>query len=72
MTNSHHLNPTGNDDMVAMEYEFITGRWEGVKGAAYNQCHEFCIEAGWIDHTGVTTPKGYRAIQQYATKVDKE
>lgn len=34
--------------MNKYEYEFMTGKWEGPKGAAFNQCYSFCRRQGWI------------------------
>lgn len=35
-------------EMTKHEYEFMSGQWEGPKGAAYNQTYEFCREFDWI------------------------
>lgn len=53
--------------MTKHEYEFMTGRWQGPKGAAYNQVYEFCKESGWLmglsDHgEPIPTAKGTEAI----------
>lgn len=56
--------------MTKHEYEFMTGRWQGPKGAAYNQDYEFCKEFGWLmglsDHgEPIPTTKGTAAIRAY-------
>lgn len=50
------------------DYQFLTGKWEGVAGAAYNQTYEFCKEFGWCDANGQPTSAGYKAIQEYEMK----
>lgn len=52
-------------DMNEYEYEFLTGTWEGAKGAAYNQVYEFCRGFGWCDSQGQATEKGREALTQY-------
>ena len=52
------------------EYQFLTQTWEGVKGAAYNECFEFCRQHGLsmgFDMKGrpVLTKKGIAAIKAY-------
>jgi hypothetical protein len=47
------------------DYAFLTGTWDGVAGAAYNQTYEFCKELGWCDQHGHVTPAGTKAIQEY-------
>ena len=56
--------------MTRHEYEFLTGNWQGVAGAAYNQVYEFCKEFGWMkgfDGNGkpILTQKGLDAIKAY-------
>ena len=56
--------------MTKHEYEFMTGRWQGPKGAAYNQVYEFCKAFGWFmglsDHgEPIPTAKGTEAIRAY-------
>ena len=58
--------------MTRHEYEFMTGTWEGPKGAAFNQVYEFCRAIGWImsmsDHDEpIPTKKGTAAIREYQT-----
>lgn len=50
------------------DYEFLTGTWSGVAGAAYNQTYEFCKELGWCDQEGKPTPAELKAIQGYEMK----
>ena len=52
-------------DMNKYEYLFLTGTWEGVKGAAYNATYDFCREFGWCDSSGEVTKKGRQALKQY-------
>jgi hypothetical protein len=47
------------------DYQFLTGTWEGVAGAAYNQTYEFCKEFGWCDYNGKPTSAGLEAIKAY-------
>jgi hypothetical protein len=56
--------------MNKFEYDFLTGKWEGPKGAAYNACHEHCRGMGWF--VGLTaggvpilSSKGLDAVQAY-------
>lgn len=56
--------------MNEYEYEFMTGRWAGPKGAAYNVVYEFCKSRGWImgwsDHDEpIPSSSGTAAIQAY-------
>ena len=56
--------------MTEHEYEFMTGRWKGVKGAAFNAVYDFCCEFGWVmgmsDHDEpIPTQKGLEAIKAY-------
>lgn len=51
--------------MTKYEYELLTGNWDGPPGAALNQCFEFCVEEGWMDHLGIVTPKGRKAVEEY-------
>lgn len=46
--------------LTSWEYKILTKSWDGVEGAA-----EFCIESGFMDYSGVVTPKGQRAIEDY-------
>lgn len=57
--------------MTSFEYEFMTGKWEGVKGAAYNATAEFCQDFGWMEDWAdngmpIPTPQGYEAMEEYA------
>lgn len=52
----------------AFDYEFLTGRWSGPSGAAYNQTYEFCKNSGWCNQDGTPTPAGLKAIQEYEMK----
>lgn len=57
--------------MNEFEYRFLTGSWDGPKGAAYNQTFEFCRNFGWcvgFDQNGrpVTTKKGAQMVRDYA------
>lgn len=59
--------------MNAYEYEFMTGRWKGPRGAAYNTVYEFCKNSGWImgwsDHDEpIPTQAGSEAIERYLNK----
>ena len=56
--------------MNLYEYEFMTGRWSGPKGAAYNQVYEYCKEQGWImgwsDHDEpIPTERGTQAMKNF-------
>ena len=56
--------------MNEFEFAFMTGRWKGVKGAAYNACYEFCKKRGWFmglsDHgEPIPTERGSKAIKEY-------
>ena len=56
--------------MTPFEYQFMTGRWEGPKGAAWNAVYKFCKEFGWImgmsDHDEpIPTERGTAAIKAY-------
>lgn len=56
--------------MTDHEYKFMTGKWDGVKGAAFNAVYEFCREFGWVmgmsDHDEpIPTTKGLEAIKAY-------
>jgi hypothetical protein len=51
--------------MTEHEYRFLTDTWDGVKGAAYNACYEFCRDFGWCDTEGRPTSAGHAAIQLY-------
>lgn len=56
----------GNRDtptMLSDEYEFMKGR--GHEGAAGAAIFEFCIEFGWLDHLGILTAQGQKAIEEY-------
>lgn len=55
-------------ELNEFDYQFLTGTWEGAKGAAYNQTYEFCKEFGWCSQSGEPTPAGYKAIQEYEMK----
>ena len=63
----------GRDSLIKMndfEYEFLTGNWEGPKGAAYNAVYEFCTEFRWMDGFNMDgnpsiTEKGMKAIEEY-------
>ena len=61
MTQTSHSKPKMN----RFDYEFLTGTWDGVKGAAYNQTYEFCKEFGWCNQAGLPTPKGLEAVKEY-------
>lgn len=61
--------------MNKFEYEFLTGKWEDVKGAAYNATYDFCQEFGWImgwsDHDEpIPTAKGIAAMEEYKKSID--
>jgi hypothetical protein len=59
------MTQTSPSKMNKFDYQFLTGTWDGVAGAAYNQTYEFCKEFGWCDRTGKPTDAGLRAIQLY-------
>lgn len=61
-------------EMNDYEYKFLTGKWEGVKGAAYNQVFEFCRNFGWcagFDAHGnaILTKHGIKALKDYQEKM---
>lgn len=60
-----------NSDMTKWEYQVLTQTWDGPYGAAWNAASEFCIEFGWMDHFGIVTPKGQRAIEEYERQKDE-
>ena len=56
--------------MTSYDYEFLTGTWEGVKGAAYNIVAEDCAEFGWFKGynyggTPNITERGHAAIKEF-------
>ena len=56
--------------MTRHEYEFMTGKWSGPQGAAYNQVYAFCKRMKWFmglsDHgEPIPTEKGLQAILGY-------
>ncbi len=53
------------DKPTIHEYQVLTKSWDGAYGAGWNAACEFCIEAGWMDHFGIVTPKGHKAIEAY-------
>lgn len=57
-----------NKIMNKYDYQFLTGTWDGVAGAAYNETYEFCKEFGWCDFNGKPTSEGWAAIQAYEMK----
>ena len=56
--------------MNQLEYDFLSGNWKGIKGAAYNQAYEYCKEFGWImgfsDHDEpIPTQKGIEPMSLF-------
>lgn len=61
--------------MNEYEYKFLTGKWEGIKGAAYNEVFEFCRNFGWcvgFDASGrpVLTRQGAARVRAYQTELN--
>ena len=59
--------------MTEQEYQFMSGKWEGPRGAAYNAVYGFCRSFRWIlglDREGVPilTQKGMEALKEYEKK----
>lgn len=61
--------------MNKFEYDFLKGKWDGPKGAAYNQVFEFCQKAGWLIGRSFVDPdqlvlshKGTVAVYDYEAK----
>lgn len=52
-------------ELTSFDYEFLTNTWEGVKGAAYWACYEYCTGSGLVDRAGRLTDLGERAIHRY-------
>ncbi len=44
--------------MTKDEYAFLSDKWQGKDGKAYQAVGESCYEMGWIDDLGLLTPKG--------------
>lgn len=60
--------------MTEHEYDFLTGGWDKVKGAAYNEVFEYCRVFGWcagLDTAGrpVLTGKGIKAVKAYQADI---
>lgn len=56
----------GGPDMDCYEYDLVTKRWLPEDNRlSYTQTYEFCIEMGWLDHLGILTPRGQRAVEEY-------
>lgn len=51
--------------MTSHEYDFLTGKWQGPKGGAYNQVYEFCKDRGWCNLLGSVTESGKAAVRRY-------
>lgn len=61
--------------MSIHEYQFLTGRWEGPKGAAYNEVYEFCRNHGWcpgfdVNGRAIITKQGVRAIKAFQSDLN--
>lgn len=58
------------------EFQFLTNTWEGVRGAAYNVCREYCVNNGLVNmsksskHT-IPSEKGFEQITEYGKKLWK-
>lgn len=59
------MTQTSHSRMNAYDYQFLTGKWQGLKGAAYNQTYEFCKEFGWCRQDGSLTEAGEKAVKEY-------
>lgn len=46
------------------DYEYLTGTWEGIRGAAFNVVAEWCQNHGY-GYYGEPTEKGKLAIKDY-------
>ena len=51
--------------LTSWEYKILTKSWDWVEGATLYAATEFCIESGFMDYSGVVTPKGQKAIEDY-------
>lgn len=50
--------------LTPFDYEYLIGRWDGPKGAAWNVVAEDCREAG-MGFYGDPTAKGEEALREY-------
>lgn len=52
--------------MTDYEYKLLTGNWDGpLDGVIATIIFETCVEEGWMDHLGIVTPKGRKAVEEY-------
>jgi hypothetical protein len=61
---------TSHFKITKFDYEFLTGNWEGPKGAAYNAVAEDCKDAGFYngwtcEGLPALTKKGMKALEEY-------
>ncbi len=54
--------------MTENEYLFLTDKWSGKDGKAYQSVGEECYENGWIDDFGLVTQKGAHELDRYEQK----
>lgn len=50
--------------LTKYDYEYLTGMWEGVAGAAFNVVAEDCMNAQ-LGYYGHPTEKGKKAIKEF-------
>lgn len=51
-------------NMTQFEYDYLSGVWDGPKGAAFNAVDEFCGDLGYGDF-GKPTKLGERQMELY-------
>lgn len=53
-----------DSDLTKFEYEYLSGKWVGVRGAAWNVIAEWCHNHGYGQFDS-PTPRGIKAMEKY-------
>lgn len=57
-----------DSDLTELEYEYLSGKWVGVKGAAWNSVSEWCHNHRYGQFNN-PTPKGIKAMEKFEGKL---
>lgn len=55
----------GRNSLTEVEYRFLKGDPISIRRDHYYALGEKCVEDGYIDHFGILTPSGEKAIEEY-------
>lgn len=57
--------------LTDLDYELLSGNWDGPPGAAFNAISEDMLSLGYMDIFGFVTDRGKEALKEYENRKEK-